>query len=74
VDNLLGHDPFFLLADYQSYVDCQNQVSALWADQPEWTRQSTLKVARMGKFSADRSIDDYCQRIWKVNLVHVQVG
>src|SRR5215469_4948259 len=74
VDNLLFHDPFFLLADYQSYVDCQNQVSALWADQPEWTRKSILNVARMGKFSADRSIDDYCERIWKVKPVHVHVG
>jgi starch phosphorylase len=74
VDNLLQYDPFFLLADYQSYVDCQNQVSALWADQPEWTRRSILNVARMGKFSADRSIDDYCERIWNVKPIHVHVG
>jgi glycogen phosphorylase len=74
VDNLLGHDPFFLLADYQSYVDCQNRVSALWADQHNWTRKSILNVARMGKFSADRSVDDYCERIWKVKPVHVHVG
>ena len=74
VDNLLLYDPFFLLADYQAYVDCQNQVSALWANQAEWTRKSILNVARMGKFSADRSIDDYCERIWKVKPVHVHVG
>jgi starch phosphorylase len=74
VDNLLQHDPFFLLADYQSYVECQNQVSALWADQQNWTRKSILNVARMGKFSADRSIDDYCERIWNVKPVHVHVG
>jgi starch phosphorylase len=74
VDNLLQHDPFFLLADYQSYVDCQNQVGALWADQQNWTRKSILNVARMGKFSADRSIDDYCERIWNVKPVHVHVG
>ena len=74
VNNLVEHDPFFLLADYQSYVDCQNQVSTLWADQQEWTRKSILNVARMGKFSADRSIDDYSQRIWKVKPVHVHVG
>ena len=74
VDNLLEHDPFFLLADYQSYVDCQGQVSALWTDDQNWTRKSILNVARMGKFSADRSIDDYCERIWKVKPVHVHVG
>lgn len=74
VDNLLSHDPFFLLADYQSYVECQNQVSALWAHQQNWTRKSILNVARMGKFSADRSIEDYSERIWHVKPVQVQVG
>ena len=74
VDNLLLHDPFFLLADYQSYIDCQNQVGALWVDQQNWTRKSILNVARMGKFSADRSIDDYCERIWNVKPGHVHVG
>jgi starch phosphorylase len=74
IDNLLEYDPFFLLADYQSYVDCHDQVSALWTDQREWTRKSILNVARMGKFSADRSIDEYCERIWKVKSVHVHVG
>ncbi len=73
VDNLLLHDPFFLLADYQAYVDCQNEVSAQWADQPDWTRKSILNAARMGKFSADRSIDDYCEQIWNVKPVHVHV-
>ena len=68
------HDPFFLLADYQSYVDCQDQVSALWSDQESWTRKSILNVARMGKFSADRSIGEYCEQIWKVEPVHVEVG
>jgi glycogen phosphorylase len=74
VDNLMEHDPFFLLADYQSYIDCQSKVSALWADQQNWTQKSILNVARMGKFSADRSIDDYCERIWQVKPIHVHVG
>src|SRR5262249_3399862 len=50
VDNLLWHDPYFLLADYQSYVDCQDQVSALWLNREAWTQKSILNVARMGKF------------------------
>ena len=74
VDNLLWHDPFLLLADYQSYVDCQDQVSALWSDRETWTRKSILNVARMGKFSADRSIGEYCQQIWKIEPLHVEVG
>jgi starch phosphorylase len=66
VENLLGQDPYLLLADYQSYIDAQARVSALWSDQKAWTRQSILNSARMGKFSSDRSISDYCERVWNV--------
>jgi len=66
VDNLLGDDPFLLLADYQAYIDAQERVSALWRDPPSWARQSILNAARAGKFSSDRSIRDYCERIWKI--------
>jgi starch phosphorylase len=66
VDNLLDQDPFLLLADYQSYVDCQDRVSAAYQDQDNWLRMSILNVARMGKFSSDRSIREYCENIWTI--------
>jgi starch phosphorylase len=73
LDNLLDRDPFLLLADYQSYVDCQDQVSQAYCDQEHWTRMSILNVARMGKFSSDRAIRQYCEDIWQVNPVKVQL-
>jgi glycogen phosphorylase len=66
VNNLLWNDSYLVLADYQSYIDCQDKVSALWNDQQAWLAKSILNVARMGKFSSDRSIRDYCNLIWNV--------
>jgi starch phosphorylase len=65
IDNLLYHDDYFVLADFQSYVDCQERVALAWADQRRWTRMSILNTARMGRFSSDRTIGDYCRDIWR---------
>jgi len=73
LDNLLYSDPFLLLADYQSYIDSQDQVSQAYRDQEHWTRMSILNVARMGKFSSDRAIRQYCEDIWKVQPVKVAI-
>jgi glycogen phosphorylase len=71
VENLLGADPFMLLADYRSYVDCQDAVGRAWGDPESWTRASILNVARMGRFSSDRSIRDYCRDIWHIEPVPI---
>jgi starch phosphorylase len=74
LDSLLSHDPFMLLADYQSYIDCQDQVSQVYRDQDRWTRLSILNTARMGKFSSDRSIREYAEKIWHVQPVTIEMA
>jgi starch phosphorylase len=69
VDSLLGSDEYLLMADYQSYVDCQQKVSRAYLDQEHWSRMSILNTARMGKFSSDRSIREYARNIWHVEPV-----
>lgn len=66
VDNLRYDDPFLVCADYASYLDCQEQVSAAWEDRESWTKMSILNTARSGKFSSDRAITEYCDEIWNV--------
>jgi glycogen phosphorylase len=73
VDNLRYDDPFLVLADYASYVECQGRVSAAWQDADAWTRMSILNTARSGKFSSDRAIAEYCDEIWNVRPVTVKV-
>jgi starch phosphorylase len=73
VHSLLNGDEYMLLADYPSYIDCQERVSAAYTDKEEWTKMSMLNVARIGKFSSDRSIREYCAEIWKTWPVKIQV-
>lgn len=66
IDELLNYDNYCLFADFQSYVDRQDEVSGTYKNVEEWTRKSILNVAKIGKFSSDRSIKEYADKIWKV--------
>jgi len=73
MDGLLYQDPYLLLADFQSYIDCQNKVSEAYRDTDRWTRMSILNTARSGKFSSDRTIREYCSDIWRAKSVPIHL-
>lgn len=66
IDELVWQDRYMVLADFASYMEVQDRIDREWADVESWTRKSILNVARMGKFSSDRSIQDYRERIWRL--------
>jgi glycogen phosphorylase len=71
IDSLLNRDEFMVLVDYAAYVECQKQAGEVFGKPEQWLRMSILNVARMGKFSSDRAIAEYCRDIWHVDPVPV---
>ncbi len=71
VDSLMKWDEYMLFADYRSYVNCQDRISQAFYDKDRWTRMTILNTARMGKFSSDRAIREYCSEIWDAAPVQV---
>jgi len=67
VDVLLNRgDHYMLLADYESYIQCQEKVDQCYMNPMEWSRKCLLNIAASGKFSSDRTIAEYAREIWNV--------
>jgi starch phosphorylase len=71
IRGLMNVDYYLLFADYQSYIDAQDKVSELYKNKEAWTKKSIYNVARVAKFSSDRSVKEYSEKIWKVKPVKV---
>ncbi len=69
LDSLVQRDEYLLLADYESYIQCQDRAAQAYQDQETWTRMAILNVARCGFFSSDRTMRQYCEDIWDVEPV-----
>lgn len=69
VNTLLENDRFFVLADYASYIQCQETVARVYGDEEQWTKMAILNVARSGMFSSDRAIREYAEKIWHISPV-----
>ncbi len=68
LDALLGKDEFLVLADFAAYAASQDEVAKAFADRRSWDRASVLNAARVGRFSSDRSIREYAEKVWKIPL------
>lgn len=71
VISLLEKDSYFVLADYASYIQCQDDLSKAYMDSERWNKMAILNVARSGKFSSDRAVQEYAQKIWDVSPVAI---
>jgi starch phosphorylase len=74
VQNLVGRDPFAVIADFDAYLEAQQRVDAAWQHRRDWQRMSLLNTARSGFFSSDRAVREYARTIWQVKPVPVELS
>ncbi len=72
VNTLLNHDQYLLCADFDSFIKAQRAVSETYTKTKDWTEMSIMNVARIGKFSSDRTIKQYNDEIWKAPIVKMK--
>jgi starch phosphorylase len=68
-DNLVYHDRYFVLKDYQAYKHASHLANEAYKDKHQWAKKALINIAKSGVFSSDRSIQDYAEKIWHVNSV-----
>ena len=66
-------DTYFILADFRSYVEAQKRVMEAYKDEKNWAKSAILNVAHSGKFSSDRTIQEYVDDIWHLNRIKVDL-
>lgn len=67
-------DTYFILADFRSYVEAQKKVMEAYKDEKRWAKMAILNVANAGKFSSDRTIQDYVDEIWHLDKITVDMS
>ncbi|MBQ4236214.1 MAG: glycogen/starch/alpha-glucan phosphorylase, partial [Treponema sp.] len=64
-------DIYYILADFDAYVAAQEKVAKAYADKKGWARKTLINIANSGKFSSDRTIEDYVRDIWHLKKTHI---
>lgn len=72
-DALLNQDQYFILKDFDSYCDAQNRVNEWYKNEEAWAKSAMLNTAKCGKFTSDRTIEEYAKEIWKLDKVKVKL-
>ncbi len=67
-----GNDEFFILKDLDAYIDAHNEIYARYADRMGWLRSAAMNIANSGRFSSDRTIDEYASEIWHITPCKIQ--
>lgn len=66
---LQGNDEFFILKDFNAYIDAHEQIMTRYQDSFAWMRSAAINIANSGRFSSDRTIDEYANEIWQIHPV-----
>ena len=74
VDNLRYHDPYMICADFDAYVECEEEAAQLYRDQRAWARRAVFNIAGAGRFSSDHTIRQYAEEIWSIEPIKVDLG
>ena len=73
-DSLLNHDPYMVLADFDSYAKAQKRAEALYGNGKKWQRMCLTNIANAGRFAADRAIREYADNIWHAEPLPEKIG
>ena len=68
---LQGNDEFFILKDFNAYIEAHERINTLYQDKPAWLRMAAMNIANSGRFSSDRTIDEYASEIWQIKPVMI---
>ena len=72
-NSLLNKDTYFILKDFRAYAEAQKKVEEAYMDRDRWSKMALLQTASCGKFSSDRTIQEYVDDIWKLDPIKVEV-